>query len=57
MEVGKKYKITLGCHSDLYLCTFKSNYNELCLRRVRKPKSKIDAIRLPEIINIIEIKP
>lgn len=53
MEVGTAYTITLGKYSDKYLCVF-DTLNGGTLRRVRLPKTKIDAIRLPEIIHITE---
>jgi hypothetical protein len=51
MQAGSIYKIQLGKYSDSYLCTSSSpiGYN---LKRVRTPKSKIDAVRLPEHISI-----
>ncbi len=51
MEPGQLYTITLGKYSDKYLVT--ANWNGAKeLRRVRLPKTKIDAIRLPERISI-----
>lgn len=51
MNVGEIYLITLGYYSDKYLVTVDA-YGTKELRRVRLPKTKIDAIRLPEKISI-----
>lgn len=51
MEVGQAYIITLGKYRDKYLVTG-NHYGVFELRRVRLPKSKIDAVRLPERLSI-----
>lgn len=51
MKVGEIYSIALGKYSDKYLVTG-DWYGTFELRRVRLPKTKIDAIRLPERIAI-----
>lgn len=54
MYVGTIYQITLGTkHTDRYLCIY-NGCGTSQLRRIRMPKSKIDAVRLPEIIHITE---
>lgn len=53
MKVGTVYTISVGHHSDKYLCVFVSPAG-VEYRRVRKNKSKIDGIRLPETIVIAE---
>lgn len=53
MNTGYVYTITLGKYSDKYLCTF-NDLGQMIFRRVRMPKNKIDAIRLPENIHITE---
>lgn len=51
IDIGEIYQITLGSHSDKYLVT--GNFNGVKeLRRVQLPKTKIDAVRLPERISI-----
>ena len=52
MENGHLYEITLGTHSDKYMVVGHDNKGSAHLRRVRTPKSKIDAVRLPNIISI-----
>lgn len=55
MNVGEIYHITLGRYSDKYLVTG-NFYGSSELRRVRTPKTKIDAVRLPERISIQVLK-
>ena len=43
--------ITIGKYSDKYICELKSQ-NGYSMKRVRKPRSKIDSNRLPEMVHI-----
>lgn len=52
MKCGELWNIKLGKYSDKYLVTFDSTTRQYQLRRVRLPKTKIDAVRLPEYIDI-----
>lgn len=53
MNLREIYTISLGKYSDQYLVTGVDNLNNArILRRVRTPKTKIDAVRLPEYISI-----
>jgi len=53
MELGSIYTITLGKNADKYMCVGTSPSKESArFKRVRLPKTKIDAVRLPEIITI-----
>ncbi len=57
MRVGVVYEICLGSNKDKYLCVSAPiiGIDGLTrLRRVRLPKSKIDSLRLPENISIME---
>jgi len=53
MNVGFIYTITLGEHSDKYVCVLKDPIGYK-FKRVRLPLTKIDAVRLPENIYISE---
>lgn len=54
MKVRHIYTVTLGTNSDKYVCIGNDNRGWAILRRVRKPTSKIDSLRLPETIHIKE---
>jgi len=51
MTVGFVYTISMGKYSDKYICIMTDPLGYV-LKRVRLPKTKIDAIRLPETIYI-----
>ena len=51
MKVGIVHTITLGQYTGQYICTVYTG-SSYQLRRGIPPKSKIDAIRLPEYIII-----
>lgn len=53
MRLGETYTLTIGKYSDKYMVTAESYNNSSVLRRMGKTKSKIDALRLPEVISII----
>lgn len=52
MKVGEIYAVTLGYYSDKYLITIDVNGILFELKRVRRAKTKIDSVRLPERISI-----
>lgn len=54
MRRGEIYTIKLGKYSDKYLVMMNTPDEKsiIQLRRVMLPKTKIDAVRLPEIITI-----
>lgn len=52
MNIGEIWDITLGKHTDQYVVTFSSVTRQYKLRRLRVPKTKADAARLPEHIDI-----
>lgn len=54
MKHGYLYTVTNGKYQDKYLAIQVAYTNSFTLRRVRQPKTKIDAIRLPETIYITE---
>ena len=51
MNVGEIYTITSGFYSDKYIITAKSG-KTVVFTRVMMPKTKINAVRLPEHIHI-----
>lgn len=53
MEARELYTITLGKYSDKYMVTTATTIGMTQLRRIRTPKTKIDAVRLPEHISIV----
>lgn len=56
MQVRDIYEIRLGNYQDKYMVTHtylvSNGKINAGLRRVRKPKTKIDGVRLPETISI-----
>ena len=56
MNIREIYEIRLGNYKDKYMVQhtyISQNRNQnVSLRRVSKPKSKIDGVRLPETISI-----
>jgi len=56
MNLREIYEIRLGNYQDKYMVTevmlIKTDKPNATLRRVRRPKSKIDGVRLPETISI-----
>ena len=51
-NLGSIYQLTIGYNWDKYMCTTVGSDGLAEFRRVRRPKSKIDGVRLPERITI-----